>query len=138
MHASTLCKNMWAVNCVVRGPYTMCVLARQPRLPTTITEQNAVSVQTDRTNISPCQCGCLAKEGQDRMVYLRGVSGATGVAEGVMQLQGGGWGLTAVWAFRRRQLHGGGVVVSPLACSRLRLLVWFIVGNDDAVVGVYL
>jgi hypothetical protein len=72
------------------------------------------------------------------MVYLRGVSGGTGVAEGVMQLQGGGWGLTAVWAIGGRQSHGRGVVVAALASSRLRLLVWFIVGNDSAVVGVYL
>jgi hypothetical protein len=53
-------------------------------------------------------------------------------------MQGGGWGLMTVWAVGGRQSHGGGVVVASHACSGLRLLSWFIVGNDGADVGGYL
>jgi hypothetical protein len=53
-------------------------------------------------------------------------------------MQGGGWGLVTVWAIGGRQSHGGGVVVAAQACSGLRLLPWFIVGNDGADVGGYL
>jgi hypothetical protein len=39
-----------------------------------------------------------------------------------------------VWATRRRQTHGGRVVLATQACSGLRLLTWNIVDNDTAAV----